>query len=77
LSVEGTSLPGLFDLTLQWQPNETQFGGNGGRGFLAGYPSDPSIFTAVQEQLGLTLERSNVPTEILVFDHADMRSENG
>jgi uncharacterized protein (TIGR03435 family) len=31
----------------------------------------PSIFTAIQEQLGLKLESQKVPFETLIIDHCD------
>jgi uncharacterized protein (TIGR03435 family) len=38
--------------------------------------SNPSIFTAVQEQLGLKLEASKGPVETLVIDHIEKASGN-
>jgi len=57
-----TGLHGYFDFTLQWTPdNETAADGQAG----------PSIFTAVREQLGLRLESSKGPVEVIVIDHID------
>jgi uncharacterized protein (TIGR03435 family) len=39
-------------------------------------PSKPSVFTAVQEQLGLRLQRSREPVDVLVIDAIEMPSEN-
>ena len=55
--LNATALPGLFDFTLTWTPDDA--------------PADTSLFTAIQEQLGLKLERSKSPLEILIVDHAE------
>jgi bla regulator protein blaR1 len=39
-------------------------------------PNGPTIFTAIQDQLGLKLESKKGPVEILVIDHAEKASEN-
>jgi uncharacterized protein (TIGR03435 family) len=36
----------------------------------------PSLFTAVQEQLGLKLESEKGPVDVIVIDHLDLPSEN-
>jgi uncharacterized protein (TIGR03435 family) len=53
-----TGIKGAFDIELKWAPEEDSANG-------------PSIFTAVQEQLGLKLEQRKGPMEIIVVDHAE------
>jgi uncharacterized protein (TIGR03435 family) len=57
-----------FDVTLEWSPD---------LGGAANADTNlPSIFTALQEQLGLKLEAAKEPTEMLVVEHAEKPSEN-
>jgi uncharacterized protein (TIGR03435 family) len=64
-----TNLKGNCDVKLQWN-TELRAGGDS-------LPSDrPSIFTALQEQLGLKLESSKGPVEVLVIDSIRKPSEN-
>lgn len=61
-----------FDFSLQWVPEEMQ----SKPGAQSPVPDGPSLFTALQEQLGLKLEARKVPVEMVVVDHADLPSEN-
>jgi len=61
-----TGLTGLFDFDLKWAP---------------GIAADPSgnavsIFTAVQEQLGLKLESASAPLDVLIVDHVEKPTPN-
>jgi uncharacterized protein (TIGR03435 family) len=71
--VDSTGLTGEFDMDLDWAPDGGQFGGQGRE-----VPDDsrPSLFTALQEQLGLKLEPRKMSREIFVIDHAEKPSEN-
>jgi bla regulator protein BlaR1 len=72
--VDRTGLTGPFDFDLQWTPDQlTQGRGEPPLGAppLAIDPNGPSIFTAVQEQLGLKLESTKGPVDVLVIDHVE------
>jgi bla regulator protein blaR1 len=76
--LDKTGLTGKYDFTLQWTPDENQ-GPPDPPGVDTAPPPDssgPSIFTAVQEQLGLKLESQKGPVKILVVDHGEKPSEN-
>lgn len=84
LVVDDTGLKGRYDFTLKWTPDQEErtifmraTGGNPGMGRpVPAEPSGPSIFTAVQEQLGLKLKAERKPVEVLVIDHIDRPSPN-
>jgi uncharacterized protein (TIGR03435 family) len=72
--VDKTGLPGRYDFDLEFTPDETQFSGMLGRP-----PSDaplPGLFAAIQQQLGLRLEATKGPVDVLVVDRAERPSEN-
>ena len=79
--LDKTGLTGKYDLKLHWTPDEV---GTPLKAADSAQPtnepastsSGPSIFTAVQEQLGLKLEASRGPVECLVIDHVEQPSEN-
>lgn len=68
--VDQTGLPGFYDLTLDWAPDDGRAGpGEGGSGTVG--DKSPSIFVAIQEQLGLKLQAQKGPVDILVIDRAE------
>jgi uncharacterized protein (TIGR03435 family) len=56
--IDRTGLEGRFDIDLEWSPDQAA-------------SEKPSIFTAVQEQLGLKLESTKGPVDVLVIDHVE------
>jgi uncharacterized protein (TIGR03435 family) len=80
--IDKTGLKGLVDLKLQWTPEmgqrSTPFGPvpAGAEPPPASDPSGPSIFTAIQEQLGLKLESTKGPVEVLIIDSVEKPTEN-
>jgi uncharacterized protein (TIGR03435 family) len=75
--VDKTGIDGRYDVTLKWTPDTGAASVNSGTGDTASPPdSGPSIFTAIQEQLGLKLESTKGPVQVLVIDHLEMPSQN-
>jgi bla regulator protein blaR1 len=75
--IDRTGLTGFYDFKLEFTPDEAQVRAPGDSTPLpAAGSSGPSLFTALQEQLGLKLETSKGPVEILEIDHAEKPSEN-
>jgi bla regulator protein blaR1 len=80
--VNKTGLNGEYDIDLEWTPDPGQgpgpFGGPppGGEAPPPVDSSGPSIFTAVQEKLGLKLEGTKAPVKVIVIDSIDKPSEN-
>ncbi len=75
--IDRTGLQGRFDFTLSWTPDESQFRSMGVQ--VPPPAADaklPGLFTAIQEQLGLRLERVNAPVEVIVIDRVERPSEN-
>jgi uncharacterized protein (TIGR03435 family) len=67
--VDATGLKGVFDFILEWSPDDAQR--TPPEDGVAGGASGPSIFSALEEQLGLKLERRKGPVAILVVDHIE------
>jgi len=71
--VDNTGLTGGYDVKLDWTPDDSVPTSASAK---ASVSSAPSIFTALEEQLGLKLVPTKGPVEVLVVDHVDTPSEN-
>jgi uncharacterized protein (TIGR03435 family) len=66
LVVDRTRLEGLFDVKLQWTPDISR----------ESNPTGASLTDAVQDQLGLKLESTTSPVDVLVIDRVEHPTEN-
>jgi len=69
--VDRTGLSGHYDFKLAWTPDRPA---NNAAEEPAG-ETGPTIFTAIQEQLGLRLEAQKGPVDVIVIDHVEKPSE--
>jgi len=81
--IDKTGLNGRYDFTWQFNQNANPGAGRSGGGPPAGAGSassfdsePPSIFTVLQEELGLKLESGKGPVEVIVLDHIEKPSDN-
>ena len=76
--IDKTGITGNHDFKLEWTPEPGQMAPppGGGNEPPPPDPSGPSIFTAIEEQLGLKLRAAKGPVEVLVIDHAEKPSAN-
>jgi len=66
LVVDRTGLEGMFNVTLQWTPDTLRDSN----------PTGASLADAVQDQLGLKLESTTGPVEVLVIDRVERPTED-
>jgi len=75
--LDATEITGKFYFKLEWSPDDMQAKPlSGDQHSGSALDSGPSIFAALQEQLGLRLESGKVPAEVLVIDSAEKPTEN-
>jgi uncharacterized protein (TIGR03435 family) len=78
--IDQTGLKGRFDFHLQWTPEEIQFASVRGPETSPkppeGAETQPDLFTAIQQQLGLKLESIKAQVDVLVIDKVEKPSEN-
>jgi uncharacterized protein (TIGR03435 family) len=66
--VDRTGLTGTYDLNVRYVPDD--------RKLDADLEPGPTLAQALQEELGLRLERGKGPVEVIVIDHMEKASEN-
>jgi uncharacterized protein (TIGR03435 family) len=74
--VDRTGIKGNFDYKLEWVPDPANMPSINGARPDGSNLDGASIFTAVEEQLGLKLQSAKGPVEILVIDRAEKAAEN-
>jgi len=79
--VDQTGLKDRYDFTLKWTPDDSQFAQFRGAVTMPPPKTDdpnapPSLYTAVQEQLGLKIEATKAPDDVIVIDHVEKPSPN-
>jgi uncharacterized protein (TIGR03435 family) len=80
--VDKTGLTGTYDLMLEWAPDENQVANFQAIGVPEGFgapPPDwqgPTLFTALEEQLGLRLDSQKGPVEMFTIERIARPSEN-
>ena len=74
--VDKTGLPGYFNIPMTWKHDpESERTLTGDRPPASHVPG-PSVFTAIQEQLGLKLVAGKGPVQVIVIDSVDKASGN-
>jgi len=75
--VDKTGLTGTYDVNLKWTPLQAAAPGVGASGTSSSPDAEAvSLFTAIEEQLGLKLVPTKAPTQVVVIDHIERPSEN-
>jgi uncharacterized protein (TIGR03435 family) len=72
--IDRTGVTGNWDFELTFTPERIRQQALTGGAPPDVDPNGPSIFTAVQEQLGLKLESTKGPVNVLVIDHVEQPS---
>ena len=72
--IDRTGLTGRYDFDLEWTPNESQFSGQGPK--EGPESTNPDLFTAIQQQLGLRLEATRGPVQTFVIDRVERPTDN-
>jgi uncharacterized protein (TIGR03435 family) len=72
--IDKTGLTGIFNFQIRWTPEDDS--AQSGSPAATSDTAAPSLFTAIQEQLGLRLESGRGPVELLIIDRVEKPSAN-
>ena len=71
--IDKTGLTGRYDFSLKWRPPGVE---ENGKAAVSSVSDAPSLFTAVQELLGLRLVVAKAPAKVVIIDHIEPPSPN-
>lgn len=80
--VDKTGLHGRYSFKLHWTPevptgmNTPAIGGRSNSGAASSESSGPSLFTALQEQLGLEVKSTTAPVDVIAIQHIENPAKN-
>jgi uncharacterized protein (TIGR03435 family) len=80
--VDKTGLHGPYSFKLHWMPQMPPgmpmptMRSQGNRSAASSKPSGPSLFTALREQLGLTVQSTTAPVDTIVIQHIENPAKN-
>ena len=74
--LDQTGLTGTYDFDLKWTSEYLTASAKPGDNGANDPPAGPSLFTALEDQLGLKLDSEKAPVEVLVIDHVEPPSAN-
>ncbi len=75
--IDQSGIADRFDFNLNWTPDEFQFPSAGQRPTAPANPdAPPDLFSAFQEQLGMKLDATKAPVDVIVVDKVTRPSEN-
>jgi len=74
--VDQTGLAGRWDFTLKWSPDNPQAANPDAPAPPVNADAPPYLFAAMQQQLGLHIESTKAPVEVMVIDKVSKPSEN-
>jgi uncharacterized protein (TIGR03435 family) len=76
--VDRTGVAGRFDYKITFTPDDSQFHGNPPKlpEKTGNVEAAPSLFEAIQQQLGLKVDAEKTPVDVIAIDHVEKPSEN-